>query len=189
MWLFLLLLAVIGMSFLMERVLPYEGIWNQTHNDMGKDVAHGIVYETVNLITFFVFILISSVLLPEWSVWPQSLPIVVQFLLAILIVDGTMTMIHFWSHRIGCLWRLHAIHHGVHRLYGFNGLVRHPLHQLLDIVVGTLPLVLIGLPVPVAVLLGFAIALQLIVQHANVDYALGPVQNFSPSAQCIDCIT
>ena len=74
------------------------------------------------------------------------------------------------------LWRLHAVHHGVHRLYGFNGLIRHPLHQVLDIVVGTLPLVLIGLSVDVAVLLGFAIAMQLIVQHSNVDYALGPLQ-------------
>jgi sterol desaturase/sphingolipid hydroxylase (fatty acid hydroxylase superfamily) len=175
-WIVLLLLVAIGLSFLMERVLPYEEIWNQNHDDTGKDVAHGIVYEIANLITLFAFILISSSFLPEWSIWPQSLPILLQFLLAILIVDCTMTVIHYWSHRIGFLWRLHAIHHGVHRLYGFNGFVRHPLHQALDIVVGTLPLVLIGMPVPVAVMLGFAIALQLIVQHSNVDYALGSAQ-------------
>jgi hypothetical protein len=40
---FLLLLAAIGLSFLMERVLSYEEIWNQNHDDTGKDVAHGIV--------------------------------------------------------------------------------------------------------------------------------------------------
>jgi sterol desaturase/sphingolipid hydroxylase (fatty acid hydroxylase superfamily) len=34
------------------------------------------------------------------------------------------------------------------------------------------------MPVPVAVMLGFAIALQLIVQHSNVDYKLGPAQKF-----------
>ena len=50
---------------------------NQAHDDAGKDVAHGIVYEIANLITLFVFILISSMLLPEWSSWPQALPIVV----------------------------------------------------------------------------------------------------------------
>jgi hypothetical protein len=100
-WLFLLLLAAIGLSFLMERVLPYEEIWNQAHDDTSKDVAHGVVYEIANLITLFVFILISSTILPEWSLWPQSLPIVVQFLLAILIVDCTMTVIHYWGHRVG----------------------------------------------------------------------------------------
>ena len=59
-WVFLLLLATIGLSFLMERVLPYEEIWNQNHDDTGKDVAHGLVYHIANLITLCAFILISS---------------------------------------------------------------------------------------------------------------------------------
>ncbi len=100
-----------------------------------------------------------------------------QFLLAVVIVDCTMTIVHYFSHRVDWMWRLHAVHHGVHRLYGFNGFIRHPLHQALDVVSGTLPLIVLGLPVDVAVLLGFAIAVQLIVQHSNVDYALGPFQN------------
>ncbi|MGH6736509.1 MAG: sterol desaturase family protein [Methyloceanibacter sp.] len=175
-WLGLLLGLAIGLSFVMERVLPYEYDWNQTHDDGAKDLAHGIVYEIANLVALFVFIVISALLLPEWKLWPQSLPIVLQFLLAVVVVDCAMTIVHYFSHRVDWLWRLHAIHHGMQRLYGFNGFVRHPLHQALDIVVGTLPLVLIGLPVDVAVLLGFAIAVQLMVQHSNVDYTLGPFQ-------------
>ena len=176
-WVALLLGAAIALSFLMERVLPYEDAWNAAHGDQAKDLAHGVVYEIANLFTLFVFIIVSAALLPEWSIWPASLPIPVQFLLALIIVDCTMTVVHYFSHRVEWLWRLHAVHHGVHRLYGFNGFVRHPLHQALDILVGTLPLVLIGLPVDVAVLLGFAIAVQLIVQHSNVDYALGPFRH------------
>jgi sterol desaturase/sphingolipid hydroxylase (fatty acid hydroxylase superfamily) len=102
----------------------------------------------------------------------------VQLLLAIIIADFSMTIIHYWSHRVGWLWRLHAIHHGVHRLYSFNGLVRHPLHQMLDLAVGTLPLVLAGLPGDVAVLLALAISMQLLVQHSNIDYSLGPLKKF-----------
>jgi sterol desaturase/sphingolipid hydroxylase (fatty acid hydroxylase superfamily) len=56
--------------------------------------------------------------------------------------------------------------------------VRHPLHQLLDLAVGTMPLVLAGLPVELAVLLAFAISLQLLVQHSNIEYELGPFQKF-----------
>ena len=175
-WVVLLLAVAIGLSFAMEQVLPYEGAWNEAHGDTAKDVAHGVVYEIANLCTLFVFIVISAALLPEWSLWPSALPIPVQFVLAVVIIDGTMTVMHYFSHRVNWLWRLHAVHHGVHRLYGFNGFVRHPLHQALDIVAGTLPLVVIGLPVDVAVLLGFAIAVQLIVQHSNVDYTLGPLQ-------------
>ena len=66
----------------------------------------------------------------------------------------------------------------MHRLYSFNGLVRHPLHQMLDLAVGTLPLVLAGLPGDVAVLLAFAISMQLLVQHSNIDYSLGPFKKF-----------
>ncbi len=176
MWVGLVILAAIGLSFAMERVLPYEDAWNEAHGDTAKDIAHGIVYEAANLFTLVVFLIISAMLLPEWSLWPRELPIVVQFLLAVVIVDCTMTVVHYFSHRVDWLWRLHAVHHGVHRLYGFNGFIRHPLHQALDIASGTLPLILLGLPVDVAVLLGAAIAIQLIVQHSNVDYALGPFQ-------------
>jgi sterol desaturase/sphingolipid hydroxylase (fatty acid hydroxylase superfamily) len=174
-WLGLVILATIGLSFLMERVLPYEEDWNRAHDDVGKDAAHGIVYEIANIITLGLLLLIS-LSLPEWNFWPQSLPIVVQFLIAVLIADCVMTMIHYWSHGVGWLWKFHSIHHGVQRLYGFNGFVRHPLHQALDIALGTLPLVLAGLSVPVTATLGFAIVVQLILQHSNVDFRLGPFQ-------------
>jgi sterol desaturase/sphingolipid hydroxylase (fatty acid hydroxylase superfamily) len=172
-----LIAFAIALSFAMERVLPYDGDWNHSHGDAAKDLAHGIVYELANLFTLFVFIIISAALLPEWSIWPASLPVWAQFLLAIVIVDCTMTVVHYFSHRVDWLWRLHAVHHGVHRLYGFNGFVRHPLHQALDVLAGTMPLVLLGLPLDVAVLLGAAIAVQLVVQHSNVDYTLGPLQH------------
>jgi len=176
-WIGLVILAAIGLSFAMERVLPYEDAWNDAHGDAAKDLAHGVVYEIANLFTLLLFLIISAMLLPEWSLWPSSLPIAVQFLLAVVFVDCTMTIVHYFSHRVDWMWRLHAVHHGVHRLYGFNGFIRHPLHQALDVVSGTLPLILIGLPVDVVVLLGGAIAIQLIVQHSNVDYALGPFQS------------
>jgi sterol desaturase/sphingolipid hydroxylase (fatty acid hydroxylase superfamily) len=55
--------------------------------------------------------------------------------------------------------------------------VRHPLHQIIDMAIVTGPLALVGMPVPVAVLLGFAVSVQLIVQHSNVAYELGPFRN------------
>jgi sterol desaturase/sphingolipid hydroxylase (fatty acid hydroxylase superfamily) len=184
-WLGLLILTVIALSFLIERVLPYEEDWNRAHYDVRKDVAHGVVYEIAYVLTLGTLLLIS-LKLSRWSLWPQWLPIAVQFLLAVLIADCVMTLIHYFSHRVGWLWKFHSIHHGVQRLYGFNGFVRHPLHQALDIAFGTLPLVLAGLSIPIAASLGFAIVVQLILQHSNVDYRLG---SCLPSVRCIDCTT
>ena len=98
-------------------------------------------------------------------------------LIAVVVADFAFMIIHYLSHRYAPLWRLHAVHHGVARLYGFNGVMRHPLHQVLDMVIGTAPLVIIGMPMPVAVLLGFVVSVQLIVQHSNVDARLGPLRN------------
>ena len=49
---------------------------------------------------------------------------------------------------------------------------------MLDLAVGTLPLVLAGLSVDVAILLAFAISMQLLVQHSNTNYELGQFQKF-----------
>jgi sterol desaturase/sphingolipid hydroxylase (fatty acid hydroxylase superfamily) len=43
-------------------------------------------------------------------------------------------------------------------------------------VIANMPLVIMGMPVPVAVVLGFLISVTLVVQHSNVDARLGPLQ-------------
>ena len=176
-WIGVLFGAAVALSLVTEWILPFEQSWNHAHADSSKDVAHSVVYEIAN-ITAILLLPLITIWVPWRSIWPLHLPIGVQLLLAIIIADFSLTMIHYLSHRINWLWKLHSVHHGVHRLYSFNGLVRHPLHQLLDLVVGTMPLVLIGLPIEVAVLLAFAISVQLLVQHSNIDYALGPLQKF-----------
>jgi len=96
--------------------------------------------------------------------------------LAILISDVGITLAHFASHRLSSLWRLHAVHHSVKRLYGFNGLMKHPLHQLIETVAGTTPLLFVGVPQNVLMLLVVAVVLQLLLQHSNVAYFTGPLR-------------
>jgi sterol desaturase/sphingolipid hydroxylase (fatty acid hydroxylase superfamily) len=165
----------LAVTFAMEWVLPYEQAWNKSCGDVAKDATHGLVYEFANLGAIVLLPLIVSVM-PWHGLWPRHWPLWSQLLGAIVVIDIAMTLLHYASHRFDWLWRLHSVHHGINRLYGFNGLVRHPLHQQIDLALGTLPLVLAGMPVDVAVLLGLAVTVQLIVQHANVDYRLGPFQ-------------
>jgi sterol desaturase/sphingolipid hydroxylase (fatty acid hydroxylase superfamily) len=99
-----------------------------------------------------------------------------QVVMAFVISDFAFMAMHYISHHYAPLWRLHAVHHGVGRLYGMNGVLRHPLHQVIDMIVANAPLVIMGMPVPVAAMLGFVISITLIVQHSNVDARLGPLQ-------------
>lgn len=175
-WIALVLALAIATSFAAEAFAPKHVEWNHDQHDTQTNIFHAIVYELQNINGVLLIPLIVW-LLPSFDLWPTEWPLVAQLLLAIIATDFAMTMMHYLSHRFTFLWRLHAVHHGVTRLYGFNGLVRHPLHQAIDMVVGSMPLVLLGMPVEVAVLLGVAVAVQLMIQHANVDYVLGPFRN------------
>lgn len=174
-----LLVTAIGTAFAAERILPWYQEWNESHEDEHTNVIHAIIYEWQNLNGVLTIPLMGWLFSGGLSagIWPREWPIWQQLLMALVLADFALMFLHYLSHRFSFLWRLHAVHHGVSRLYGFNGLVRHPLHQIVDMVLGTAPLAIAGMPLQVAVLLGFAISVQLIIQHSNVAYALGPLRN------------
>jgi len=175
-WALLALLAsAIGISFGAERLLPYAREWNRSHGDSMRDTLHALVNESANFGTLLLLPIFTSLLAID-GIWPSSWPFVLQVLLAVLIADAGIALAHFASHRLGILWRFHAVHHSVKRMYGFNGLMKHPVHQAIETLVGTTPLVLMGLPPEVALALVFCVAVQLLLQHSNVDYRVGPLR-------------
>ncbi|WP_216612779.1 sterol desaturase family protein [Myxococcus xanthus] len=174
-WLGGLLLAAIVATFLVERAIPYEPDWNRSHGDVGRDLLHFLVNETSNVLA-----LLSLPFLSGWAclrdAWPHEWPFVLQVLLAVLVFDFGVTLTHWLSHRVPALWRLHVVHHSVKRFYGFNGLMKHPLHQALEMTVGVAPLLLVGLPSGVASALAALAFVQLLMQHSNADYTVGPMK-------------
>lgn len=171
----LLLLALLT-SFLAERYLPYDGDWNQDQGDGARDIVHALVNETLYLLGLAIFSWLAGTM-ALGPFWPGALPFWGQLLLAIVIADFGITLVHYLSHRSYFLWKLHAVHHSVQRLYGFNGWMKHPLHLLLEAAGGMLPLLLLGIPERVMGVLAFAVAVQLLLQHANVDMRMGPLRH------------
>ena len=171
-WLPVLLVVAIVLSYVCERLWPYHTSWNESQQDQARDFIHAAVNETLNLLGIAVIPLVA-LWLPDRGLWPEQWPLGVQVLLVVPLADLGITLVHYASHRWALLWRLHAVHHSVTRMYGFNGLMKHPLHQMLEALGATLPLLLLGMPVEVAALLAFAIAIQLLLQHSNVDMRIG----------------
>jgi sterol desaturase/sphingolipid hydroxylase (fatty acid hydroxylase superfamily) len=174
-WLLALLALAIASSFAVERLIPYDDTWNADHDDTRRDRIHAAVNESMILASVAVLPLLAAVY-PGPGIWPHHWPFAVQVLLAVLIADFGITTVHLASHKIGVLWRFHAVHHSVTRFYGLNGLMKHPLHQAVEMTAGVAPLVLIGLPVQVAGVLALAVAVQLLLQHSNADYRVGPAR-------------
>jgi sterol desaturase/sphingolipid hydroxylase (fatty acid hydroxylase superfamily) len=173
-WLAPLLALAYATAFAAERVAPYYAEWNDhaDHDDTKTNFLHTLIYE-LSSINGVLLIPLIVWLFPFQGIWPTDWPKWAQVVLAFLVADFAFMMMHYLSHRLAPLWRLHAVHHGVGRLYGFNGVVRHPLHQSIDMIIGNAPLVVMGMPQDVALVLGFLISVTLIVQHSNVDARLG----------------
>lgn len=177
----LLVVAVLTM-FAIERAIPWQPDWNRDHGDGRKDVLHALV-NTALTYAGLVLLPLAAAFAPFPQAWPQGWPLPAQVLAALLVLDAGITLAHYASHRVAGLWRFHAVHHGLRRLYGFNGWMKHPLHQLIETGAGILPLWLLGIPAPVAAMLGFAVAIQLLLQHANADFRIGPLKALFATAE------
>ena len=170
-----LLAVAVGVSFAAERFIPYHDQWNRDlDGDSLRDALHAFVNESLALISVAAVPVLTAVI-PGDGWWPTGWPFVVQLLVAIMVADFGITTVHLASHKIAILWRFHAVHHSVKRFYGFNGLMKHPLHQMLETAVGVAPLLVLGIPLDVATILAFCIAIQLLLQHSNADYRVGPL--------------
>ncbi len=177
-WLTMIALAAITVSFIAERCLPYDDAWNRSQGDSMRDAIHALVNETSNVLGVASWAALGILIAPLAGehIWPADWPFWLQVLVAIVVADLGITLAHVASHRGRWLWRLHSVHHSVERMYGFNGLMKHPLHQAIEGSAGLLPLLLIGMPQRVAAVLAFAIVIQLLLQHSNVKMTLGPLR-------------
>jgi sterol desaturase/sphingolipid hydroxylase (fatty acid hydroxylase superfamily) len=178
----LVLLGAIALMFVAERVTPYVVEWNSARGDQGRDIVHFVVNTTSNHLGILLLPLLAAAT-PASKVWPSTWPFCTQVALAIILLDLGISAMHHASHKWILLWRFHAVHHSVKRLYGFNGLMKHPVHQSLEAISGFTPLVLLGVPVQVATAVAFCVAIQLLLQHSNADYRTGPLKYVFANAE------
>lgn len=175
-----LVLVIYGAIFApIERLIPWSRKWLDGGNDMSVDLMmfySGVFWSVIANFLVKVWLLVQII---EWleplgrSIWPDQLPGVVQVFLFILIKDFFRYWYHRWMHEIPFMWRWHAVHHSVERLYWLNGIRSHPLEILVQTLIWAIPLALLQ-PSPEIVMVSVLMALSIgIFQHANIDADLG----------------
>lgn len=178
----LLMACALLVSFVVERIIPHKASWNDSQQDFVRDIYHFLVNETMNYVGMFLLSFASIfAIFPE--VWPSSWGFTFQLLLAIVLFDLTTTLFHFWSHKNAFLWRFHAVHHSLTRMYGFNGIMKHPAFQIFDALFAIGPLIIIGIPQNVAIALVFCVFIQLLLQHSNADIKTGWLRGLFATAE------
>lgn len=167
------------LASVMERHFPYRATWNQPNGDRATDWASAaamvaVVEPMLKLLgTLTMVAVYGHNSGGEGSAWLQSLPFVLQVLLAALLIEFGKYWSHRLHHQVRALWWLHAMHHSSERLYALNNLRFHPLNHIINFAVSMLPVMLMGFSAEA--LLGYLALSQpvLMLQHANLDLRSG----------------
>lgn len=161
---------------LLERIAPFRVEWNRDHGDLREDLAYNLVNLALIAGAATLFGALRDALeLPKF--WPTDLPLALEALLVGTILDAGLYAMHRLSHGVPFLWRLHVPHHSPERLYWLNGERRHVLHAVLLAGPGFIVLMLLGAPADVIGLWFAFLAVHLALQHANIDYTVGPLRH------------
>jgi sterol desaturase/sphingolipid hydroxylase (fatty acid hydroxylase superfamily) len=102
--------------------------------------------------------------------WPGWLLIPVT----IVAMDAANWLAHFADHRLGFLWRFHALHHSQEELSVLTSFRAHPLMHTTGFLLATIPVVVLMPGRPIAPVLITVYVCIGTLQHANLRWTFGP---------------
>ena len=173
-----LAVALAAVTILMlEQVRPYRTAWQPDRPTVVNDALFLVLVQM--LMPFLITLPVSSLLsdlardVGLSDIWPNSLPILAQVAVMLVIGDFFRYWMHRAAHRSVRLWQFHAVHHSPKQLYWLNVGRFHPLEKAAQMLVDTLPFALLG--VSKSVLAGYLVfyAVNGFFQHSNCRVQLG----------------
>ena len=167
--------AVIGV---LERVMPHERQWHRPDGQIRQDIGHTLVTKGAvqALIVFGTTIGIAEMIAADGrGFWPSHWPMWAQAALGLLIAEIGFYWSHRLSHQWSLLWRFHALHHSVRRLWFVNTGRFHFMDTVLSVVASQPLLFLAGAPSDVFIWVSAITAFVGMLSHANIDMRPGLV--------------
>ena len=161
---------------ILERLMPHEPAWLENDGQMGPDFAHTLLNKGVAqvIITATVFLGLSDALASSsGGLWPTQWPLALQTALGLVVMEAGLYWKHRLAHEWPPLWRFHAVHHSVTRLWFFNTGRFHLVDTVTGLAVGMPVLLLLGAPHDVLVLCSAVTAIIGILSHSNVEMRCG----------------
>jgi len=101
---------------------------------------------------------------PGWLLMP----------LTVVAMDGANWLAHYADHRLGPLWRFHALHHSQEELSVLTSFRAHPLMHTTGFLLATVPVVVLMPTRPMAPVLITVYVCIGTLQHANLRWTFGP---------------
>ncbi|QND53038.1 sterol desaturase family protein [Phyllobacterium sp. 628] len=185
-WFNVVYFSVVALIGIFERVMPYEQTWMKRDGETFNDLAHtfltkGIVQIAAAIGASFpmaVAIVAQPALSTKMHIWPTEWPLAIQVVLGLIIAELGLYIAHRLAHEKLALWRFHALHHSVERLWVVNTGRFHIIDSLFKIVLSQTPLYLLGAPLPVFLWISAVTAFTGLLTHCNVAVRTGPLDWF-----------
>lgn len=167
--------------YALERAMPHERSWNEDDDQTFANLAHTLLSKGLvqTLAVFSTAIGLASYFTPVteqgYGIWPRDWPMWIQVIVAIVVAEFGF----YWAHRIAHewkpLWRFHAVHHSVVRLWIVNTGRFHFVDSLKSIMIGASIMLALGAPMEVMIWLSAVTAFIGMLTHCNVDMRFGPL--------------
>ena len=170
-------LAFATVIFGLERARPHERTWQAPDGQLLQDLGHTLLNKGAvqAMIVFAGVIGLAEVISADGRApWPVHWPLWAQVALGLLIAEFGLYWMHRLSHEWYPLWRFHALHHSVLRLWFINTGRFHFIDTLLSVAVTLLLLIPAGAPADVFVWVSITTAFVGMLTHANVEMRPGP---------------
>ena len=173
----------------LEVKFPHRVEWRPATSEVRTDLVFMVVVQLAfpPMVAFlFTYALIAparALNLPLASLWPHGWPVWIQAVLMILVVDFLRYWLHRAAHENETLWRLHSVHHSVEQLYWLNTARFHPIEKALQMVLDSLPFLLMQVDARVLALYYIAYATNGFFQHCNIRLRYGVLNYIVGSAE------
>jgi sterol desaturase/sphingolipid hydroxylase (fatty acid hydroxylase superfamily) len=170
--------SLAAILFGLERVIPFESAWLKSDGQIGADIAHTILNKgIIQIIAAAIAAMgIAQAVDPTAAgPWPDAWPLAAQVILALVIVEAGFYAAHRLAHEWPRLWRFHAVHHSVTKLWIVNTGRFHFVDTLASVALSQPLLYLAGAPRPVFLWVAAITAFIGILTHCNVDMRTGPL--------------
>lgn len=179
------LFLIVSLYFL-ERFMPHEEQWLQPDGQTFANIAHTLTSKgTVQGLVLFSGVigladLITPVAEPGYGLfgvelWPRHWPMAAQAALGVVAAEFALYWAHRLAHEWPVLWRFHAIHHSVTKLWFVNTGRFHFIDSLFSIVLGMSVLLALGAPMEVVKWQAVITAFIGMLTHCNVEMRFGPL--------------
>ncbi|TIX91144.1 sterol desaturase family protein [Rhizobium sp. P44RR-XXIV] len=182
-WFNVVYFSVVVTIALFERLMPYEETWLDPDGETFNNIAHTLLSKGAVQIAAAIGasfpMAVATVAQPFLShkadIWPEQWPMAVQVVLGLVIAELGLYLAHRLAHEHLSLWRFHALHHSVERLWVINTGRFHIVDSLFKIALSQIPLYLLGAPLPVFLWIGAVTAFIGLLTHCNIDVRTGPL--------------